>query len=281
MRLVTTVHGWVNKSGRMPLYEAIDRKALRFYDQVICVSDDLYELCRSMKIPTERCHLMRNGIDTEVYRRRMTIAEAKAQVSARPERLLLGAAGRLALEKGFEHLIQAVASLIDAGQPIDLWIAGEGPKRGELERLIQQTGRPQHIRLLGQLTDPSVFFQACDIYVLSSLREGLPNVVLEAMALEVPVIATRVAGIPALVEDGVSGLVVDAGSPEAIRAAVLRLVENPEFRLELTRAARAKVEDSYSFADRIGREVAIYDKLLGQPRGSAAGTGAELSSTGS
>jgi glycosyltransferase involved in cell wall biosynthesis len=235
-----------------------------------------------MKIPTERCHLMRNGIDTEVYRRRMTIAEAKAQASARPERLLLGAAGRLASEKGFEHLIRAVASLIDAGQPIDLWIAGEGAARGELERLIQQTGHPEHIRLLGQIMDPKVFFQACDMYVLSSLREGLPNVVLEAMALEVPVIATRIAGIPALVEDGVSGLVVDAGSPEAIRAAVLRLVENPELRLEFTRAARAKVEDSHSFADRIGREVAIYDKLLGrQPRGFAAGTGAELSATGS
>jgi glycosyltransferase involved in cell wall biosynthesis len=266
----------------MPLYEAIDHKALRFCDQVICVSDDLYELCQSIKIPGERCHLMRNGIDTEIYRRRMTIAQAKAHVSVRPERLLVGAAGRLAEEKGFEYLIQAVASVIDVGQPIDLWIAGEGPKRGELERLIQQTGHPEHIRLLGQLTDPRVFFQACDMYVLSSLREGLPNVVLEAMALEVPVIATRIAGIPALVEDGVSGLVVDAGSSEAIRASVLRLVENPELRLELARAARAKVEDSHSFADRIGREVAIYDQLLGrQPRGVAARTGAELSSTGS
>jgi hypothetical protein len=88
------------------------------------------------------------------------------------------------------------------------------------------------------------------------------------------------AGIPALVEDGVSGLVVDAGSSEAIRAAVFAAGRKPELRPELTRAAQGQGRGFSQFADRIGREVAIYDKLLGrQPRGSAAGTGAELSLT--
>lgn len=273
MRLVTTVHGWVDQTKRMPLYDKIDRWALRYYREVMCVSEDLHQQCLALGISADHCHLIRNGIDTEDFRRDISVADAKHSLEAAPNRLLVGAVGRLAAEKGFDLLIQAVCRLIDQGLPVDLWIAGEGGERAALEQQIQASGKSTHLRLLGQITDPRRFFQACDVFALSSHREGLPNVVLEAMALEVPVVATRIAGVPKVIEHERSGLLIEPGSVDQLEQALRRMLEHPEFRRDLALAARCTIEESYSFADRMRKEVAIYDRVLGRsptPRPGAA-----------
>ena len=107
-------------------------------------------------------------------------------------------------------------------------------------------------------------FQACDIFVLSSLSEGLPNVVLEAMAYEIPVIATRVGEIPFVLTQDVDGLIVPPDSAPDLAAALRVLLDDPERRRRLAREGRRTVETSFSFADRIAREASVYDRLLGR-----------------
>jgi glycosyltransferase involved in cell wall biosynthesis len=101
-----------------------------------------------------------------------------------------------------------------------------------------------------------------DLFVLSSLSEGLPNVVLEAMALEVPLVATRIAGIPRLIEDGRNGLLVEPGSVDALAVAIARTINDPALRLQLEREGRATIESKHSFAVRMDKFRAIYDELL-------------------
>src|SRR5262249_18684958 len=162
----------------------------------------------------ERCVLIENGIDLGQYVRRRPVAEAKQRLGQPADRLVLGAVGRLSAEKGFDLLIRAVHRLL--GNRLDgaPGIAGEGCEGPRLRRLIDELGVGDRVRLLGFCPDPRSVYEAMDVFVLSSLREGLPNVLLEAMATSVPVAATRIAGIPRLVEDGVNGLLVVPGNAD-------------------------------------------------------------------
>jgi glycosyltransferase involved in cell wall biosynthesis len=264
MRLVTTVHGWVQYTARTPLYYTLDRLCLRFYEKVLCVSEDLYRMCRGSGVPAGRCELVENGIDLTEYTRRHSPAAAKARLGLPPDRLLVGAAGRLSAEKGFDLLIRAVDRLAQGGRDVGLVIFGEGGERAALEALVGRLGRTDRVRLAGYCADLAGWYEAMDVFGLSSLREGLPNVLLEAMALEVPVVATRVAGVPRLVEDGANGLLVEPGSAEALAGALGRLLGDPALRDRLAAAGRRTVEGRYSFAARMRKVAALYDALLGR-----------------
>jgi glycosyltransferase involved in cell wall biosynthesis len=261
MRLVTTVHGWVHHTRRTPFYYWLDRLCLPRYERVICVSEDLYQRCLECGVPARRCVLIENGIDTAEFSRRHGPAEARQQFGVPPGRFLLGAVGRLSAEKGFDLLVRAVARLASEGLDVGLLIAGEGDERPRLQGLIDELGLAERARLLGYCSDTRALYEALDVYVLSSLREGLPNVLLEAMALEVPVVATRIAGVPRLVREGENGLLVLAGNVEELAAAVKRLAADAGLRSRLAGAGRATIEQGYSFAARMEKVRRVYEEL--------------------
>jgi glycosyltransferase involved in cell wall biosynthesis len=263
LRLVTTVHGWVHRTKRTPLYYWVDRLSLRYYDKVVCVSDDLYQRCRACGVPAGRCEVIENGIDLEEYSRRCGPAEARQRLGLPAGRLLLGAAGRLSAEKGFDLLIRAADQLLREGLNFSLVIVGEGTERPALQALIAQLGREDCIRLTGYRDDMPEWYEALDVFVLSSLREGLPNVLLEAMALEVPVAATRIAGVPRLVRHGENGLLVEPGNAGPLAAALGRLLREPDLRARLGKAGRETVAAGYGFAARMDKFRRLYDRLLG------------------
>jgi glycosyltransferase involved in cell wall biosynthesis len=264
MRLVTTVHGWGVTGGRRAWYYAVDRLSLRFYERVICVSDDLLSQCVAARVAKARCRLVHNAIDTEHFMRRQTHDEAKRRLGFNPGRLLVGAVGRLSAEKGFDALIAAADRLLSGGLDIELCIVGEGHERAALEGLIVRLGRQDRIRLAGYQGDTLGWYEAMDTYVLASLREGLPNVVLEAMAMEVPLVATRIAGVPRIVADGVNGVLIAPDDIDGMVAALRRVLEDQPLRARLAREGRETVEKSYSFAARMRKIRAIYDELLGR-----------------
>jgi glycosyltransferase involved in cell wall biosynthesis len=265
MRLVTTVHGWVKRTRRTPLYYGLDRLCLPRYERVICVSPDLLDECRTAGVPDQRCVLIENAIDTQQFSRSHSVAEAKRRLDCDANRLVVGAIGRLSAEKGFDLLIRAVDVLIRAGVDLELVIVGEGDQRSELDRLVRSLGQCDRIRLLGYRADTIELYQAMDVFALSSLREGLPNVLLEAMALETPVVATRIAGVPRLVEHEGNGLLVDPQSIDQLAAAIGRFASDAGLRARLGRAGRATIERDYSFATRMAKIRTIYDDLLNEP----------------
>lgn len=263
MALVTTVHGWgVRDTWRAALYRRIDKACLRRYDRVICVSDDLYEECRRVKVPEDRCVVIPNAIDVDEYTRTMSQTAARIKLGLPAERMLIGAVGRLSDEKGFDRLIRAVDRIVKTGTDVGLIIIGEGNQRGELEALISNLGLHDRVQLPGHRTDVIDLYQAMDVFALSSLREGLPNVVLEAMALETPVVATRIAGVPSLIEDGRTGRLVEPDNVDQLSAAITDLLKHPERRRQMANAARTVIEESYSFRNRMQKIARIYDELL-------------------
>ena len=173
---------------------------------------------------------------------------------------LVGAVGRLSGEKAFDVLIRAVAAL----PGVRLVIVGEGGERGALERLVTELKLTDRVTLAGWQADVRGYFEAMDVFALSSLREGLPNVVLEAMALEVPVVATRVNGVPRLVQDDVNGLLIDSGDVGVLSAALAKVLDDAELQARFCAAGRATVEGRFSFAGRMEKLAAMYDELLGR-----------------
>jgi glycosyltransferase involved in cell wall biosynthesis len=264
MWLVTTVHGWVHYTRRTPLYYWLDRQCLPRYERVICVSEDLHERCLASGVPAERCALVENAIDTAEFRRRLPAAEAKERVGVPEGRFLIGAVGRLSAEKGFDLLIRATDRLVREGLDVELLIVGEGDQQPALEALAAELGCAARVRLVGYRPDVKDLYQAMDVFALSSWREGLPNVLLEAMALEVPVVATRIAGIPRLIRDGDNGLLVEPGDVEGLGRALLGLLRSADLRGRLGEAGRRTIEAGYSFEARMEKIRTLYDDLLGR-----------------
>jgi len=262
MRTITTVHGWVEYTARTPLYYKLDRWSLRAYERVLCVSDDLRASAVGHGVARKRCELLENGIDTADWKRTASPREARIRQGANPDRLLIGAVGRLSPEKGFDRLIDAIADLIREGSPVDLTIFGEGSQKDALQSKIDARGMAAHIRLGGYCGNLKPQYEAMDMYAMSSSREGLPNVVLEAMAMGVPAVATRINGIPRLIADGVDGILCEPDSVESLRDALRTLATGPELRRRLADAARTTIESRFSFEKRMRRMADIYDEML-------------------
>lgn len=267
LRRVTTVHGWVQRSWKTPLYYWLDRRSLRRYERVLCVSRDLRDRCLSLGVAPDRCVLLPNAIDTEEFRRRRPAATARAELGVPEGRHLIGMVGRLSREKRCDLAIEAVADLVERGHDLELWIAGEGAERAALERLAAGLGVGDRVRCVGFLDDPLPFLEALDVFVMSSVREGLPNSLLEAMAVGLPVVATPVAGIPGVVDDGRNGLLVEEAAAPALRRKIVELLESPELAASIGRAARETVTSSFDFGERMRRVARIYDALLGSSAG--------------
>ncbi len=257
MRLVTTLHGWVHHTERTPIYYRVDRWTLPRYEKVIAVSGDLHQAALESGVPADRCVLLENGIDVDDYRRRRTTAVAKTDLGL-PADFLIGACGRLEKEKAFDVLIRSVAKRPGTR----LVILGEGGDRPRLEALIGELGVGNRVVLPGWQSDVRGYFEAFDLFALPSLREGLPNVLLEAMALEVPCIATRIAGIPKLIQHGENGMLVEPGDQDGFDTALAALTSQPAMRQQFATAGRQTIETRYSFAARMAKLKTIYDDML-------------------
>jgi glycosyltransferase involved in cell wall biosynthesis len=261
MHLVTTAHGWVRFTSRTPLYYKIDRLSMKLYQQIICVSQDLYDSCRASGIREKRLHQIDNAIVLDDYTTAPPTLRDKARFGFDSQRILIGAVGRLSEEKGFHHLINAVSRLIIDGHPIGLIIAGEGHLREQLQRQINELELKDHVRLAGFMNDPRDLYRAIDLFVLSSLREGLPNVVLEAMASERVVVTTNCNGIPKLVQHEQNGLVVPTDDENALYRAIQKCVLSDTQRIELAKAGRRTIEERFCFDRRMSKIVDVYRQL--------------------
>jgi serine/alanine adding enzyme len=262
MKLVSTVHGWGVRSRKTPLYHAIDRYSLKSYDRVICVSDRLLSECLSVGVPIGNCCEVDNAIDLTNYESLPAKEAAKVQLGIDPELPTVVAVGRLSQEKAFDILIRAFDDLLETGLDATLVIAGDGPERAALQQLIESLGREGSVRLTGHVADPRTIYAAADAFALSSLSEGLPNSLLEAMACEVSVVATTVGAIPNVITDDFNGLLVPPGEIAPLALALTRLLSNSVLQEQLATNGRSTIEQRYSFERRMQKIAAVYDSVL-------------------
>jgi glycosyltransferase involved in cell wall biosynthesis len=190
-----------------------------------------------------------NSINTARFDR----ADASARLElerlySRPPSLIVGAAGRLSPEKGFHILIDAAVIVANANPSIGFIIFGDGALRDTLQRRIDKHGLGDRFVLAGFRRDLDRFLPKFDLMVQSSFTEGMPNVVLEACAAGVPVVATAVGGTPEIVEPGVNGHLISPGDPASLAQKILESLDGEQRRREMGRRGRQIVSERFTFA---------------------------------
>ncbi len=273
---VAVSRGWTAQTPRVRLYEALDRRVLRWMDRVVCVSAGQAEKVRRAGVRPERISVIHNAINPQRFDR----PEAKyrsrlEEMFARRPRLIVGAAGRLSPEKGFDVLIEAAVRVARRDSSVGFVLFGDGHLRRELERQIEGLDMAGRFVLAGFEPDLDVYMPHFDIFAVPSYTEGLSNVILEASAARVPVVATRVGGNPEAVADGRSGLLVPPGDPGALAEAIGRLLAQPDLPRRMGRAGREYVATHFSFAAQAReyrRLLAFLGVCLGQGRAALVGS---------
>jgi colanic acid/amylovoran biosynthesis glycosyltransferase len=174
--------------------------------------------------------------------------------------------GRLDPIKGYDVLLEACRRLTAEGTALQLRMIGNGPERGRLEALVRSLGLAEHVEVLGALGQEALQHQYdwADVMVVSSFMEGIPVVLMEAMAKELAVVATRVAGIPELVDDGVSGLLAVPGSDQDLANLLRRLARDGSARSRLGAKARDRIAEQYSIADVSGQVAELLVRYVGE-----------------
>ncbi len=196
----------------------------------------------------DRIHVVRCGIDPVAFS-----SDGPRQGGGLPHLLCVG---RLVHLKGQSLLIEALAELRQRGADARLTLVGDGPKRPQLEQLGRRLGVADRVHFAGAIGQDAIrdVYRSADLFCLPSLAEGLPVVLMEAMAFELPVVSTRIMGIPELVEEGRTGLLVTPGRLDELTDALERLIADPDLGARLGRAGREKVLEEFD-VDRSARQL--------------------------
>jgi glycosyltransferase involved in cell wall biosynthesis len=233
------------------------------FDRVMCVADGVRRAAESHGAPAAAIRVVPSAVDPNVF-------SPPARPPAPDGRFVVITVAILRWIKGYEDALLTIAKLREDGVPAVYEIVGREPGRGheppELTRLITTAfdlGIDQHIRLRGWLPEPAVVeaLQQADAYLQSSLSEGSPTAVLEAMSCGLPVVATDVGGTREVITHGVEGLLVPPRDPRAAAEALAALWRDPARREEMGRAGRARVQAEFTLEQQLDRFEALYDEV--------------------
>ena len=225
---------------------ATDRKTwFQHADHLIAVSSGVKDALVEQGIAPEKIEVLYHGIDLEQYVAPLDAATAKARLGLPPDARTVGVAASLIARKGHRFLLEAIKNMEATVGPIHLLLAGEGPLEAELRAQAQELGIGERTHFLGFRRDIPHVVCAMDVFVLPSSKEGLSIAVMEAMALEKPVVCSEIAGLPEVVRDGETGFLVPPGDSAALQTALEKLFADPELRAQIGRNARLFLEEHF------------------------------------
>jgi len=246
----------------------LDRELIaRTADALIVVSpEDRRMMVEVARIAPEKLRLIRNGIVPPVPSRH----DIRDELGIPPEAQLVGTVAVLRPEKAVDVLIDAAALLSDVFPHVRVLVAGSGPEEDRLRTMVRERGLEDTVLLLGLRRDVADVLAALDVVAFSSDREGTPLAVMEAMASGKPIVATRVGGVPDLVEDGVHGLLVPRRDSRALADSIARLLRDERLRSELGRRGRERQQREFDIGVTVRQVESLYEELVARKRATSA-----------
>jgi glycosyltransferase involved in cell wall biosynthesis len=264
-------HGYTWPDLRARLYNQLDRWSLRAARQVVTVSQPFRRELARKGIAPHRIEVIHNAIDPQWGsggRSPEAALALRVRLGIGPEERVLLIVGRLSREKDHGTLLKAVAGLRSAartgiGPRPHLVVVGDGPERTRIEQSIRALGLVDAVTLVGQVPSAEPYYGIADVAVLSSLTEGSPNALLEAMAACVPVVATSVGGIPEIVSHGESALLIEPRDGDAMARAIEAILTDQALARRLADRAHELVLGRHTPDSRTRRLIEIYRRVLG------------------
>ena len=263
--IIAVSHGWTGAGLKMKLFECIDKWMHRLMDHVVCVSQAQADKVIRYGTPPSRVSVIYNSIRTDRFDVRSNISfrhQLEAMFPKKPK-WIVGAAGRLSLEKGYDILITAAKQLLHSGLDIGFVLFGDGSLYQPLQKQVDDAGIASSFVLTGQRTDQlDQYMPHFDLFAQSSHTEGMPTVLLEAMAARTAVVATQVGGTGELVVEGSTGLMVPPNNPDALANAIRKVLNDDELRRTMGENGRQQVAKSFNFEPQAEKYWELFCRLL-------------------
>lgn len=264
VKIMHTAHGWIIHSRKDRMKQMIQYAMLRCYPLHIAVSCATRDLMINSCIPSKNIEVLYNSIDTAYWSKGKGRASLRSEYHIPEGTLVVGTVGRLSKEKDLPTFFNIAKNILEKIPQTVFFIVGDGKEDvvSELISNVEAMGLNEHIFFTGHRTDLINVYSSFDLFLMTSLTEGLPNTVLEAMALEIPVVTTAVGGVPELIEDGVSGVLCQTEDVTSLTKHCMELLESHEKRTEKGCNARKRICDMFDFKKRLYRIETIYQSLV-------------------
>lgn len=276
-------HGYTRTAFHSPLYNRVDRWSLPVAARVVTMNRDFQRQLVQHGVREERTTVLHNAVQLPAGHARpgdaAGLQPSKSRMGIASNEKVILCVGRLSHEKGHIDMVAAMQRLrkMRPDRKVRLILVGDGPERGRISEAVQSAELGDCVMFAGQLKDVAPYYDAADVVAIPSLSEGSPNVLLEAMAFGVPVVATAVGGIPEIVTNRESALLVPPRNPGALAEAIDELLSNPGSAGKMARQAREKVERDYSPESRAKALLEIYMAAQGSASKTIRGTAAAIS----
>lgn len=260
--IVAVSRGWTSENWKIGVYQALDKIFLHLADHVVAVSDGQAAKIAQLRVPRGKISVIRNSIAV-VTDGPGPVHDLKRELGISPDACLVVSAGRLSPEKNHMSMIEAARIALSGRDNLYFAVFGDGQLRQQLENKVADLNLEGRFLLPGFRKDFASFVQAADIFMLPSFTEGLPNVVLEAFAARRPVVATAVGGTPEVVEDGVSGYLVQPHEVEKMADCLIRLADSPTLRETMGMKGYERVKEHFTFESQTAQYEELYARFAG------------------
>ncbi|UCD26352.1 MAG: glycosyltransferase family 4 protein [Candidatus Bathyarchaeota archaeon] len=248
------------------LLRSYEKKLMKRSDALIAVS--LYtkkELTELYDIDEEKIHVVYNGVDTQKFRPNRERAGLRLELGLEEKHKIILCVGRLYYRKGITILLKSIPEVVQKFEDVRFIISGKGFKKNEenLRKLTQELDIEKHVMFLGYVPDEKLpdLYAASDIFVLPALYENFPFAILEAQSTGLPVISTKVGGIPEFLRENKNGFLVEPGDPEQLAQKIMTLLKDPELAEELGKCGRNLVEEKFAWPLITNQVVDLYQRI--------------------
>ncbi len=232
-------------------------------DKIIAVSESVKrDAIKYDRIEPLKISVIRNGVDTDKFDGAKFPDNIKNEFSVTEKDIVIGFVGRIVNSKGLIYLINAFSQLKKTYDNISLFIVGDGSLRDDLEKEVKKIAIHNNVVFTGKRRNIPDFLSCFDIFVLPSIKEGLPNSLLEAMAMGKPIVAAKVGGIPEVLQNGTTGLIVPPRDPESLAKAIKSLIDDEHRAKNIGNAARKFILENYSIKSTVQKWQTLYISIL-------------------
>lgn len=264
--LVATLHGWIQNGFKGKFFTKFDKSILRFFDHVIAVSERMKEEVLRFGVNKEKVSVLHNALVIDNFRRNLEDRSFRREIGVSDEILLVGNIGRLSPEKGQADFVLAASAVLQKHKDVRFILVGKGDDESRLRKLVQDLGVRNEIIFAGYRENMVHVYNSLDLVVQSSYTEGMPNVILEALAMKVPVIATDVGGTSEAIMNNETGVLVQPGEPEELAIKMLDFVKSKDAFKKMVERGRKVVEAKFNIEERTRRLSEIYDRVIFERR---------------
>jgi glycosyltransferase involved in cell wall biosynthesis len=263
---ITTCHLWKGKSLKMNFYNGLDKFLLRKFDKVIAVSDNLEKTIIQNGVSKHKVAVINNGIEVTDFIVPDTNASMKRSLGLYGNEKIIGAIGVLSEEKGHIYLLKAFANVILEFPNVKLLIVGDGPLKNTLQATSYKLQLKDKVIFTGIRNDIPSLLNIMNIFVMPSLDEGMPMALLEAMAAQKPIVATKVGAVPKLIENKKTGLLIEPKDADAIANSIISLLRDEEMKRTIAINAFQKVKNEFSSSIMAQKYSEVYKDILNNGR---------------